>query len=333
MTNITLLSYGDEKEHSRTALCILSFWSWYSGKKEDIRFLLYTDNTSHFEPYFEGIEVRYHLITPERWEDMLQGNQFKFFRKIAVIEDSFTAYPNDNLLFLDSDTFFIADPSPLVQGIMPGTSFMHLMDFTFQEGYPYATPKQNADFMKWLEGKSFQIGDDSYCFDKRNVSWNAGVLGMSSEIARYIPDVYRLTEEIFKATSFHVSEQLAFALVLQTVTKVHPSDTYILHYWPSKALPLSGLASKIGLQLSVLQFNTKLEITRKLTNYLQYLFKSTISFNSNNFSNGYKFAFKAFKFTLINKYSLINRVHLLKVVIYNSLKYLKVIKVHHPTLF
>lgn len=307
MKNLVLLSYGRETEYKRAIMAVLSFWAWYSGEKSDIRTIVFTDNPDYFKPFLPDLEVEYGLLTPEKLEAMLDGKAFIHRIKIAIIDEVFQRYPAEDLFFIDSDTFFVADAQPWLQSFAPGKSFMHLLEYSFEEAvniYSGFNQKQYPKaFIKLIESKTFRVNQAEEQFNKYQFSWNSGVLGLNKEIATYMPDVYNLSAEFFEATGWIISEQLAFALILQTRTKVLPTEQYVHHYWGQrqKLFIDNILNAKLTDDFAHLGLRQKLVHVKKLTRQWPRLIKldkiqerAINNFTDNNVLAGCKYALYAF---------------------------------------
>lgn len=233
--NIILLAYGNTIEYKRAIFCVLSFWSWFSGNALEIRILIYTDQPNYFEPFLNEFPIEYQYLNTQMLEEMLGESDYIHRRKVMVIDETFKKYPEDDLLFIDSDTFFISDPSKWLTEFKLGESYMHLREYTFAQGLElfssFGGGKEPKAFIDFLELKPLTIAGESLSFDRNDYCWNSGVLGLTNDISSYIPDVLRLTDDFYKNSSWFISEQLAFSLVLQTKTKIFSSDTYVYHYW------------------------------------------------------------------------------------------------------
>jgi hypothetical protein len=158
--------------------------------------------------------------------------------KPAVVEKVFQDYPGDNLLFCDSDTFFIAKADPLLRSIRPGVSAMHLREFTFEEAvstYAAFSPPHQDKFprklIELLESRTFTVDSQEHQFKKTQHIWNSGVLGLSHEVGRLMPDINTINDAFFKGSGWFTSEQIAFSMVLPLKSTLIASDQYIFHYW------------------------------------------------------------------------------------------------------
>lgn len=306
MKNIVLLSYGREADYRMAIFAVLSFWAWYSGRKTDVRIFIYTDNPEYFYPLLSDLAVEYELLSPSKLESMLECMSYIHRRKIAVIDEIYKRYPSDDLIFLDSDTIFRADALPWFQSFAPGKAFMHKAEYTFEEAVDrYASFNQEQypkEFIKLIENKTFSVDKREVRFNKHQVSWNSGVLGLTKEVTSVMPDVFSLTAEFHEATQWNTCEQIAFSLVLQTRAEIIPCEQYVFHYWGQrqKRLISRKLISLLDDDFANLSLNEKLKIVKKTSiNYVKIIKldkikeQSVNAFTNNNILSGCRHALRA----------------------------------------
>jgi hypothetical protein len=228
--------------------------------------------------------------------------------KIALIEEAFQLYPDANIRYVDSDTFFTADALTWMESFQPGRSFMHLLEYQFEEcrNMPLPAGETFRAYLKFLEENKFRTSKGEEKFGARSESWNAGVMGLPAEVSAWIPDVYAITEQAYPMTLNHASEQYAFSLILQTRTKLTPCDQYVYHYWYRVKKQIVDLllvdAFSTDFQSATLQ--EKLRIAKLLTQQLPDIFEQHIlmlrdnavqAFTDNRFSEGYRHALRALR--------------------------------------
>lgn len=233
--NLVLLSYGRETEYRRAIFSILSFCSWSTTNLNSLRILVYTDHPPFFEQYLAHIPIEYVLLTDELRAEMLGELDFIHRIKVGVIDLTFKQYPNDHLLFIDSDTFFTEDPKMLLNGFKSGQSFMHTREHTLEQGFQFFNAinlgKHPKDFLNYISNRDFNVKNETLRFDKHDYSWNSGVLGLHTSFSTVMPDVIRLSDEFYENSKWFVSEQLAFALILQKTTDIVATEAFVAHYW------------------------------------------------------------------------------------------------------
>jgi len=241
MTNLVVQSYGARHEYRRAVFSIWSFFVHHESAIEKKRVILFTDDPDFFKPYFGTLPVAYVLITPEKLRHMRGRIDFVHRVKIAAIEEAF-AMANDNLLYVDSDTFFIADPAPFMNRLAPQRAFMHIAEYPFSDMKTLELPA-GATFHRFYDfiiDKTFYLTDGTPIrISPQQTSWNAGVIVLHHEHRKCIPDVFKLTDDFYPDTENHGCEQYAFSIILERHATVGPCDDMIYHYWLPVKKPIA----------------------------------------------------------------------------------------------
>ena len=267
--NLVLLSYGRTSEYKRAIFCILSFWAWSGENFKNWRIMVYTDQPDFFEPYLKDLDIVYVQLTEELTEEMLAGTTFFHRRKVAVIDMTFKRFPSDELMFMDSDTFFINEAAGLLNAFEAGKCFMHKREYKLKDGLALFTSfnqgKYPEAFLRYIASKTFKIGGITEQFTESDYSWNSGILALHKSFASYMPDVFRLTDEFYDNSEWFISEQLAFALILQKRTMVRSAEHFVLHYWGAQQkVLLDSLLDELFATKSANQLNNE-GLIRSLT--------------------------------------------------------------------
>ncbi|RZL13071.1 MAG: hypothetical protein EOO62_09260 [Hymenobacter sp.] len=256
MTQLVLLAHSREAEYHRAIFAVLSFWAWHKGRATGpVQAVVFTDQPAFFAPYLSGLPVRYELLTPARLAAMQQPHGYVHRVKAAILVQVAQTYPQDELLFVDSDTFFIALPDLLLQQLAAGATFLHKREYTITEAVGvYATFGQ-AHFptrlLEVLASRRFEVAGAAVQFQPEQVLWNSGVLGLPAAASALLPDVLRVLDELYLATNWFTCEQIAFSLVLQAQTTLRPCDKYVFHYWGKRQKQL--MDERLPLLLSELR--------------------------------------------------------------------------------
>ncbi|WP_375418919.1 hypothetical protein [uncultured Hymenobacter sp.] len=237
MTRHVILAYGRETEYWRAIFAILSFWAWYTGDKAKVRTLIFTDRPDFFKPHLGDLPADYVHLTAEAMQQMRGPQQYVHRIKLATVDQVFRDYPGDQLLFCDSDTFFVAPAEALLERLRPGVSLLHQREFTYAEAVDvYASYKPAQDeyprrFIELIESQTFQVGGQPRKFLRTQHMWNSGVLALRPEIAALMPDIVALNDAFYAGSGWMTVEQIAFSLALPTQTQLMPSDEFVFHYW------------------------------------------------------------------------------------------------------
>jgi len=301
-------SFGRENEYRRALFAILSFWAWYSGPAERVKTVLFTDAPDFFRPYLVDLPVDYVLLTPEKIREMRGDIDFLHRMKIALIEEAFERHPGADMLYVDSDTFFISDALPWMNAFQPGRSFMHLLEYIYEECRTLPLPMGLTfhAFLALLESQSFKTSRGLEQYSAAHESWNAGVMGLPADTLSMIPDVYQLTDQFYPPTHNHASEQYAFSLILQTQSQLQACNEYVYHYWYRVKKQITDLVLAVAFDASFQHnpWNEKLAVVRNLVCRLPTLYQehplmlqdnAVQAFNQNRFKEGYQHAWLALR--------------------------------------
>jgi len=306
MYTLVLQSFGRENEYKRAVLTVLSYYSYTSLPHDEVKVILFTDMPEYFKAYFNDLPVEYILLTPEKVKAMRGKIDFLHRMKIAMIEEAFGKLKG-NMLYADSDTFFIADPTDMLNKVSEEVSFMHLKEYEFSQlkSLSLWAGKTFSAFADLIELKAFELpGGRTLKVTPAHASWNAGVMFFHPSHARFIPDVYALTDQFYPETGNHASEQYAFSIILSDYTRLSSCDDVIFHYWYSvkKQIVDAFLKKKFSKEWPFMLLDEKLSEVKKWTRMLpDYMQNHTLmlkdnaiqAFNKDCFSEAYKWTFKA----------------------------------------
>jgi len=237
MQHLVLLSYGRESEYRRAIFAVLSFWAYYPAAHETINTVVFTDCPAFFQPYLAGLPVEYVPLDADRRRAMHGPHDYVHRVKIGILDEVTHRYPGQDVLYVDTDTFFGADPAPLLARLAAGTAFMHQPEYSLTEAvgvfaaYEPAVAAGPPRLLALLARRTFRVLGRERRFSGAQLGWNSGVLGLPAVAAGLLPDVFRLTDDFFAGSGWFTSEQLAFSLVLPLALPLRRSDEYVYHYW------------------------------------------------------------------------------------------------------
>jgi hypothetical protein len=303
--SLLLQSFGQEDEYRRAIFCILSH-HYHSQSTYLDKVILFTDNQKYFEPFLCDLNVIYISLTEEKIKAMRGTIDFLHRMKIAMIEEAFPL-TSSNILYVDSDTFFIGSPENKMREISPLTSFMHLREYEFETlremalpaGEPFRKFHSLITSKKFVDsaGRNMDISPTAF-------SWNAGAMAFHQSHQSLIKDVYALTDQFYPDTQNHASEQYAFSVILQNHTSIKPLNDVVYHYWYRvKKNIMDGILMTL-INLSWLRYdpiqrrNKIMSLTRQLpqlleTSILTLRDNAIQAFHENKFYIGLKFSMRA----------------------------------------
>ncbi|MFD1871224.1 hypothetical protein [Hymenobacter bucti] len=225
--SLIYLAYGSAALHAEAVYSLLSY---YRVARPAAQVLIYTDAPAAFRQVLgERPAVHYPAVTPAEWYSWRGSSNKVYLLKIGVLTHAAQHYPG-NLLFVDTDTIWQADPAPLFAQIERGQFVMHV-----SEGRLATGNELSRKIFRRLRGQIFKVGQREFAIDSATVLYNSGVLGLSSGLAAQLPGVVALADELYAAYDKHMMEQLAFSMWFGQAGAIAEAAPYVLHYWNLKA--------------------------------------------------------------------------------------------------
>lgn len=223
-------AYGNDAILRQTVFCIRTLQHWTGQAFDQYTPVVYTDNPGYFRRALANVRnLRLEPLRPEQLRSWRGPNDFVHRAKICLLQAYFDKY-NAPVCYLDSDTLFLHDPGPLFAQVAPGTSLMHVMEETLVQ--PAAPLLQKIG--RFIKRQPLRLNGLAFKIPASTAMWNAGVLGLHPTHAIFLPDVLRLTDQLYSCYPKHLMEQLAFSYILQDHTTVLPAEPFVFHYWNLK---------------------------------------------------------------------------------------------------
>ncbi len=230
--NLHTIVYLAYKLDSSKYQAILSIYTLYHQLAEDnanFQFIIYSDaDTSLFTKYLGALPVKCEVLSKENIKRFRGPHDFVFRIKPHVIQACFAKYKS-NLLYLDTDTFFLRNPRKLLESIKPGRTIMNVEEYDFVDG--------GVEHLHWfyqrqaLKHHTYTVQGLPTTIPLSTKMWNAGVIGISYADTGLIDEIISLNDKIYENTQIFIVEQFATSYVLQTYSELHSSEDYIEHYW------------------------------------------------------------------------------------------------------
>lgn len=178
--------------------------------------------------YKELPGVRIIELLPDEIQRLRGKHDFFWRIKIKVIERIAEEYPEENLMYLDGDTFLYGSLDAMKERMNHGVGMMHL-----REKCPGAIKGNAQKMWETIGNRSY----DGVKVDESKVMWNAGVValpgGKSVEVAQH---ALRICDAMLEDGAFPVLvEQYSLSLAItDTLENVQEADEFIGHYWHNK---------------------------------------------------------------------------------------------------
>lgn len=225
MTNIFYFTCGEkERNHFQ---CILSIFSIMQWKKEGLRFTVFTDKPEFYNIIRDKIEIVH--LTPELMKEWRGSHDFIWRLKIMSVAAIAEKYPDDHLLYLDSDTFSAESIEKIIDLLNSGHTIMHMNEGKLAE-------IKTKTFRYMLEDLNFKkvMGVE---INRDTVMYNAGVIGIPKDRLELTARVVKMCDELldFNIRRNNILEQLSFSIVLSVNQNIRMAKGMITHYWADKA--------------------------------------------------------------------------------------------------
>lgn len=297
-TILLVQSFGHEKEYRRAIFLI---WSFAAFSQAKTKVALFTDKPEFFDPYLNSLDVDFHLLTDELIREMKGDINFVHRMKICIIGKAFDSY-RCNVFYVDSDACFIADPSSKMKGIDEEHVFMHLEEYRFSslQYLPMPSGKPFLDFIGHIRSNDVRLSDGtSFRVSLDSCSWNAGVIMLHRTHQYILRDIFELTDQFFRASACHASEQYAFSIMLSKNFSLASVDDVIFHYWHRVQKQIVDLKLKETLNTDFVTLDADEKracIKEQASNlawelqhhYLTYEDNAVQAFNENRYAAGIK---------------------------------------------
>lgn len=202
----------------------LSIMSFKKQLKPADRIVVVTTDTA----FFCRLDFVETLVVNQQTVDEWKGKHGFFWRiKIKAIEKVASLYPEDDLLYLDCDTFLYGDLDGMRRQLEEGKGFMD-----GNEGHPLRIKYRPQRMYKKIVGKTYA---DITVSDKHDM-WCAGVVAIPSAKKEVVAQTAltlcdgMLDDEAEPA----VVEQYALSIAMYERLEMVSSKPFIAHYWSNK---------------------------------------------------------------------------------------------------
>ncbi len=162
--------------------------------------------------------------TLDEWE----GQHHFFWRvKIKAMERMVTLYPDDELLYLDSDTFLKGNLEDIKGILRQGKGLMHL-----DEGHPSNMKTKSLRMWNTVNGRTYA----GVTIGKQHNMWNAGVVAMpKGKVAQTVALALAICDGMLNDGAERVViEQYSLSIALHERLGLVSAQPYIGHYWGNK---------------------------------------------------------------------------------------------------
>lgn len=226
---IAFIAYG-EANTRQAIFSICSILLFLKKRPPNFSLVVYSNQPSQFEFLEKFIQISIRCLIDEEVRLAIQPENYFPKLKIVLMNEMLERDGIENLILIDSDTFFQKHPEMLFQEIKHGKLIMHLFEWKFAIGRKHNPILCPADGSIVLESGRVMKWDDN------SEMYNVGVIGIGFKGKNLIRDSLDFLVKYFVIyPSWHV-EQLCVSLVFQQHGDIHFAKKQIFHYWHSKSI-------------------------------------------------------------------------------------------------
>ena len=230
------MAHGAEHYRQEALYLALSWLRHRDAASPACRMLVATDDPTTFtrvlgeQPDIAFLPLDAHRLLA--WRGAADGYVHRIKPQlIAFAADTVFAGPADALLFVDSDTAFLADPAPLFAAALAGQAVLHAREGSIEGNRRHSRSQGRLFAMSRVS--VFDYGGQP----RRHLApglplWNSGAVGLRGDlVAGVMAETLSLTDQICRAMTLPAAEQVALSAVLETRgLPVVAAEEQLLHY-------------------------------------------------------------------------------------------------------
>lgn len=175
------------------------------------------------------LSVRFKKLDEHYVNDQIAAaNGCSFVMKPVVLKNIFDQQEDaENILFVDTDTFFRSDVKPLFDRITSGAVVLHVRE---------RAVKDRPVIHQFLTSHTFHSATGESCYFNEDFNiWNTGVIGLNSSYKNTLTDIISLISQLAQGAKWHVIDQVAFAYFFRS-SNIVAAEEMVVHYWFYKLL-------------------------------------------------------------------------------------------------
>lgn len=219
MVTFVYLAHSQERFRRQTVFSILSMMEYLQPSDLPHRIVVYTDKSDDFQQ----LEVETVPIT-ERMLIEWKGNiDFVHRTKICVMLDAAERF-SGKLMFLDSDNCLFRNPVDFLRNWSDDTVIMEKLEYVLNSPADRVGKKYKRFFKRVNSFAGYNVEMTQQC-------WNSGIIGLPEAAQEKLPDVLKVCDVMHKLFNKHLSEQMAFSIVMSKHFDVVPFNEFTYHWF------------------------------------------------------------------------------------------------------
>ncbi|MES2184258.1 MAG: hypothetical protein V4505_06920 [Pseudomonadota bacterium] len=239
MNYLVYMAHGAEYYRQEAVYSLLSWWrarghTGAGAGMGDCIALVVTDAPESFTRILGLTPAIRYLPVDQARLDAWRGGPGGYVHRIkpqAILYAARTvgAGPGDAVLFVDSDTSFLADPQPLFAAVREGDTFLHEREGSIAGNRRHS--RSQGRLYDMARRHAFLQGGQRQLLALDMPLWNSGAVGLRGDRLHLLEETLALTDEIVAALPLATAEQVALSAVLaRHGLPVRAAAPWLLHY-------------------------------------------------------------------------------------------------------
>lgn len=222
---ILFFAHGGKEFLNEVVFAVLSYYQHHKSNKNKI--VVYTDNIEYFKTILPE-EIIYISVSSEQVKQWKGAINFVHRIKIEVLKDAFSRFPEQDILYLDSDVYFKENISFLQKKIENNIPIMSL-----KEGKIFRSKLRHFKKLAlYLRTHKNTIAlNPPVVINTEQCMYNAGIIGLRYSDNDIVKKALSITDFLHPFVNTHVTEQFAFSVLLCEKGIIYEAEQNIHHYW------------------------------------------------------------------------------------------------------
>lgn len=241
MKNLVYLVLNNEQVAKEAIASIHSFFQVMEKSLDQYRIVIYTNIPEKFDaPCRKNFKNQ--VIIKEIDENMMvqwSGMPKYIYRgKILVLINFLETY-GEPAIFIDTDTFFMSDPTPLFRKVENKRFLMNYVECSLKElisanGAKGKKNKPHEFFRLIYHEKKLTVKGRHYDILEEMPQWNSGVIGAHPIFVNCLYEALALSDYVWETHRLRTAEQFALGFIFQLYGTIESADEVVFHYWFTK---------------------------------------------------------------------------------------------------
>ena len=233
---IFYLVFGNKMEyHLQARFSMMSFRAQMTDKD---RIIVVTTCPEYYQTYLAPSHLASRIsiipVTDDKIKEWEGKHHFFWRAKIKAMELIAENYPDDDMLYLDGDTFLYGDLNKMKELLKEGHGLMDvdeeghgLMDV--DEGHPAQMKGKSLSMWNTVAGHTYE----GITLSKEHHMWTAGVVAIPADkVKKVVSTALAICDGMLDdGAEPIVVEQYSLSIAMYELTKLREAKSLIAHYW------------------------------------------------------------------------------------------------------